>query len=302
MPDGVTSKVAPISFADLLEKELPPDQFWIEPGILPKRGTWLFGGEAKIGKSFIMLELARALATKTRPFGSHVFSVPEECRVLFIEQELGEYELKKRVKETFIKHKKHSFRKNVFALSKIPEMQLSVPDGVKLLVDAIDEVKPNIVMLDPISMFHGYDENNNSEIAELFRRIELIKKAYLSLDLSFVISHHFKKPPTYRNANDSFDDLSAYNFSGSQKWFNTPDTITTVKRVLTYPDNTGWHIRTRWVTRQGQPPNDMIFKIEPSNKDGIVQVYQVVGEEPRLSPLRERNNNGKAQEATEHAL
>lgn len=236
----------------------------------------LFGGEAKIGKSLVMLELARSLATGTRPFDSSLFSVPSKAKVLIVEQELGEMELQNRSSQTFSRHKPLQYSENIYTLSKVPEMQLNEPEGAKYLHEAIGKVEPNVVILDPISMFHHYDENSNSEIGELFRRLEKIKESYANLDLSFILSHHFRKPST--STWNKPDPLSPYNFSGSQRWFNTPDTLVTFHKTKTLKDNSGWFLDSRWVPRMGKQLEDITLLLEPKNEEAQVRVHSGGGD------------------------
>ena len=74
---------------------------WVEPAISPKGGLLLFGGESKIGKSFLVLEMMRALATGEDMFGNPQFVIPERAKVVLIEQELGDYILRGRAVEVF---------------------------------------------------------------------------------------------------------------------------------------------------------------------------------------------------------
>jgi len=237
----------------------------------------LFGGAAKIGKSYIMLELARALATATRPFDSDLFTVPQKAKVLVIEQELGEYELQKRLQLTLSNHTPFSYENTFNYLSKVPDMQLNQHEGFKYLYEEIEKSKPNVVFLDPISMFHGFDENSNSEIGELFRRLDKIKEAFQDLDLSFVLSHHFRKPSNSSYGKPS-DNLSPYNFSGSQRWFNTPDTLATFDRGKTLEDKSGWFLNSRWIPRKGRQPDDIVFLVEPENTERQVRIYSGGGD------------------------
>lgn len=266
----------PQKLAELLDKTFEKNQFWIEPGILPKGGTMLFGGAAAIGKSFVLLEISRALATGTRPFDSSLFSVPQKAKVLVIEQELGERELQERSSQTFARHKPLQYSENLYYLSKVPEMQLNEAEGAKYLHEAIGKVEPNIVMLDPISMFHHYDENSNSEIGELFRRLEKIKESYANLDLSFIITHHFRKPST--STWNKPDPLSPYNFSGSQRWFNTPDTRVTFNRTKNLADGSGWFLESRWIPRMGKQLEDITFLITPNNEEAQVRIHSGGGD------------------------
>lgn len=271
------SRKYPEKLSALLNKSLPKDLFWIEPSILPKRGTMLFGGAAKIGKSYIMLELARALATATRPFDSDLFTVPQKAKVLVIEQELGEYELQKRSEITVQNHIPLTYEETFYYLSIAPDMQLNQHEGFKYLYECVEKVEPNVVFLDPISMFHGFDENSNSEIGELFRRIEKIKEAFRHKDLAFVLSHHFRKPASSTYGKPS-DPLSPYNFSGSQRWFNTPDTLATFTRGKTLADKSGWFVDSRWIPRKGKQPDDITFLVKPEDPERQVRIHHGGGD------------------------
>jgi len=265
----------PLKISDLLSMTFPQNSFWIEPAILPKGGTLLFGGAAKTGKSFIMLELARALSTGTRPFSSSIFSVPGKAKVLVIEQELGERESQSRYSNLLKNTRPSAYNDYLYNLSKVPSMQLNSNEGLKYLYDAIDHVQPNVVILDPISMFHGFDENSNTEIGDLFKRLEKIKGAFTHLSLSLILSHHFKKPSVgpYKT-----DTLSPYNFSGSQRWFNTPDTLATFHRGKTLKDKSGWFLDSRWIPRMGKQLDDITFLIRPEDEDCQVQVHSGGGD------------------------
>ena len=257
--------------SELLQKDLPKNLFYLEPAILPKGGVMLFGGEAKIFKSGIMIELARALATGTRPFDSEIFTVPKKARVLLVEQELGENELQKRLSHTLARHKHVQFDEYLYYLSVVPDMQLNTPDGLGYLHEQIVSIKPNVVILDPISMFHGYDENSNTEIGELFKRLAKIKESVPELELSFILSHHFKKPSTAKW--NKPDPLTPYNFSGSQRWFNTPDTLVTFNRTKTLSDKSGWYLDSRWIPRRGKQLDDITFIVKPEDEECQIRVF-----------------------------
>lgn len=233
-----------------------------------------------------MLEFARCLATGFRPFDSPLFWVPERAKVLLIEQELGEHELHKRTSTTFARHKPTQYADNIYYLSQVPEMQINEPNGLQYLVDAIDHVKPNVVFLDPISMFHGFDENSNTEIGLLFQRLAKIRAGYANEELSFVISHHFKKPGMGQY---KADPLDAYNFSGSQRWYNTPDTRVTFNRYKDLPDSSGWYVNSRWIPRRGKKLDDIKFLITPTDEHCQIRVVSgetdvETGEKAKLLP------------------
>jgi RecA-family ATPase len=94
-------EIKPARIYDLITRELENVPCWVGGNLLPKRGVLLFGGLEKIGKSFIGLEVARALSTGTPLFGYPDFVVEEKARVLLVEMEVGEYGLQDRTRAVF---------------------------------------------------------------------------------------------------------------------------------------------------------------------------------------------------------
>lgn len=266
---GEIRKAAAGRVKDLVHLTLPPQPYWIEPFILPKRGMMLFGGEAKVGKSMVMLELCKSLATGEPPFGVPDFSVPEPARVLLIECELGLYGLKDRVNKIVGSSLDPvEVEDNFWYVSKDPYLNLSSREGVLAVSNLVQEIKPNVLCIDPIGKFHSADENSNSEVAKVLGRLEKIQKDSEGQDMSLVISHHFGKPAKEDSRFVSASDgLSPYEFRGASKWFDNPDTLVTMKRVAELK-NGGWRLRSRWTLRHGAGRPDMLITI---NKHGRLE-------------------------------
>lgn len=246
------TKLVPSDIQTLIETELPPNPCWIEPGILPKRGKLLFGGHAKIGKSFIVLELCRALATGTTPFACDTFRVIQPVPVLLVEQELGPWRLQERVRKIFKDVDPDLLRKNFRYLSQVRGFRLDQADAVNTLSGWVQQTGANVLVLDPIGKLHGYDENDSTQIAKLFDKLERVQDNCRKLDLSIVLSHHFGKPN--RDPKVEVDKFSPYNFRGSSKWFDDPDTLVTVVRVeKEVAGKEGWYVQSAWTLRGGPP-------------------------------------------------
>ena len=274
----------PESLQELIDRELPPNPSWIEPNILTKRGKLLFGGESKTGKSLVMLSLVRALITGEAPLECHLLSVPKPCKVLMIEQELGPYGLQQRARKIYKGIDRDILNSNLWYSTRIPEFQLNTFQGRDLLKKWIDQVEPNVVVIDPIGKSQAYDENSNTQIAKLWNIIDYSLKDYDHLDLSFIISHHFGKPnkdPRYAG-----DPLDIYNFRGASKWRDDPDTLIAVHRHSNLSGRKdAWNIHTRWELRHGEPMEDLVFEV---NKDLDLRVkYKGVVELPIKVPKKE---------------
>jgi hypothetical protein len=249
--------------ADLIVEELAALPSWIGAGVLPKRGTLLFGGLEKIGKSFVGLELARALTTATPLFGYPQFTT-EKARVLLVEAEIGKFGLKERVSSVFRKESVENYGDFFWYVSQEPGLRLDNKEGLENFVKVMDIVQPNVLVLDPVSNMHSKDENSNSEIGEIFAAIDWLKAHYRHTDLSVVISHHMGKKATYKDAKIEADPLSHHNFRGALRWTAAPDTICTMHRSREIAPH-AWELQTRWLTRHSAPPPEMSLLVNRNN-------------------------------------
>jgi hypothetical protein len=241
--------------SDLIAEDLEKVPCWVGAGVLPKRGTLLFGGLEKIGKSFVGLELARALSTATPLFGYPEF-VTEKARVLMVEAEIGKFGLKERVTSVFQKESVASYGDHFWYVSQEPALRLDTQEGIENFVRIMDLVQPNVLLLDPISNMHSKDENSNSEVGDLFAAIDWLKAHYKHNDMSVVLSHHMGKKATYKDSKIEADPLSHHNFRGALRWTAAPDSICTMHRKREIAPH-AWELQTRWLTRHSAPPPEM---------------------------------------------
>ena len=253
------------TFLELIEKELPGTPSWIGPAVLPKRGVMLFGGEPKIGKSLINLELMRALAQGAPVFGNSLLEVAEPARVLMVEQEVGEYGLQVRAQKALAGMSPGALER-CFYITQDPEMMLDSMAGVKKLKNELANTGANVLILDPISHMHGWDENDNTEITKMFNVLAELRSDFVRNDLSVVLSHHFVKPPRGQHASDH-DPLGMNNFRGANKWRAAPDSLITVARRENFHGLPwkAWPVRVRYELRHGEPPDEMILAINRNN-------------------------------------
>ena len=242
---------------DLVAKEIIDEPAWIGSYLLPKGGRLLFGGETKCGKSFLLLELARALSLVHPPFACDLFPVNDGARVLVVEQELGEKGLQDRVRRIF---SDSSTGDRLWYVSKVPQIQLNSMEGRDLLCRLIDQTECNVLMLDPIGKCHTYDENSNTDIARLWSHLETIQWQYRAESLSLVISHHFGKPST--DPKYVRDPLDINNFRGASKWISDPDTIVAVQKLgAIVGPHKAWRLKVGFTLRHGEELPPMILTV-----------------------------------------
>lgn len=265
------SQVKAESLHHLLTTPLPDVDYYIEPALLPKGAKMLFGGTAKLGKSFLGLGLGRALALGKPLWDMPEFKVPKPVRVLLLEQEVGKRGVKKRCEKVFNGDDEAKLKENFHVLSQLRGFRIDNYDGIDFLDRVVHETGANVLILDPIGKMHGFDENDNTQITKLFFNIETVLDKCSDLNLSIVISHHYGKP--VRDPKFDVDHLDPYNFRGASKWFDDPDSLITCYRIP--KDNggkvgsRGWKVEARCTLRHGEEQDDMVFHI---NEDDDLRV------------------------------
>lgn len=168
----------------------------------------MIGGLTGIGKTFLLMELAGAFMLGAAPFSIPSWTA-KKARVLYIDKELGPYMFADRLKARFSAEELDNFGSNLLVMAKPKGMQLSNPEVMTWLRDYCAGEGIDVLMLDPISRFHYWDENAGGG-AQVVEAIETIADGHVAT----IVTHHFRKPAQGRDA-EHYDSLSQYNFRGS---------------------------------------------------------------------------------------
>ena len=210
---------------DLYNEPTKVNPYWIGGGLLPQEGIMIFGGETGIGKTMLMLNMARDLTTPgSMLWGIDGYDIPKPATVLYVDQESGEHVLGKRVKVMFAKDPPNDL---IWYSSREPMRIDSLMDQRKL-ERMIDETGAQVVLLDPASNFIEGSENSNDDVDKLFHVLYDIRARRPGL--SFVLAHHFGKPPKSYNDKEAHEPHGLYNFRGAAKWVDSPDTVITLTK------------------------------------------------------------------------
>lgn len=160
---------------------LPAVPFYVE-GWLPKPGKMILYGQAKAGKSYLCLQLARCLGAGEPFLGVDIFT----AKVLYVQFELGTSVLQKRMQSTGKNY-------NNVVVGTSFAMKLDSMAGQQVLERAIREVHPNVVIVDPFYKTLRGDENESGDVAKVLDFFDDMIEAY---ECSFVIVHHTGKDIT----------------------------------------------------------------------------------------------------------
>ena len=219
---------------------------WISDGILPRGGILLIGGYAKVGKSFLLLDLIHGLATGSKVWGH--FTVPEPTTVLYLDFEIGKVALQQRVKWRYDTLKTPP-PKGIYYLSRPKQMFLDTAEGASALAREIEETGAKVVVVDPLSRCMLGQENDAADVGRLFRHLDELLAKYE--DLSFVLSHHLGKPP---KEDALLDEFSPYRLRGSSRFFDCPDAIAIVHKGMLASPGELWRLKIGFELRQAASP------------------------------------------------
>lgn len=196
------AKVPTYSFRNLLGHERKQeDNVLISEGILKNNAIGILGGPPKSYKSFITQSLAVDLAIgssslflasrKNHGRDQIAFSITRPLRILVLEQEVGEDDLEDRLKplyESLPDDHKDLMCNNLFTHSLDHDLQLDKKEGMQAMESIVGEVKPDVLILDPLIEFHTSNENDTQSMSTVLRNLDLLREKFNPL--AVWINHH----------------------------------------------------------------------------------------------------------------
>lgn len=166
---------------ELIQKDLPPIKFLIDQ-ILAIPGLGVIGGKKKTGKSYLVLDLAVAVAQGGQFLGLNTIKV----RVVYFALEDGERRIRQRLLQ-----KKAPNDLDIIYFYEWPPLNTDL--GRKQFIDMIKELHPRLAIIDTLASSKNklIDENDNNQMADF---INWIHKVCIDYDLSIlIVAHHGKK-------------------------------------------------------------------------------------------------------------
>jgi hypothetical protein len=175
--------------AELLDAQFP-EPVWAVPGIVPE-GLTLIAGRPKVGKSWLMLQLAKAVSIGGMFLGQQV----ERGAVLYIALEDSPRRLQSRTMKIDIpRDAEIAFCNRIAPLQKggLDELLVYMEDGYRLIVlDTLSRALP------------GVDLRNDQ--AEVSRVLDALQKLSINRGLAFGCIDHSRKPTGFNP--DPVDDV-----------------------------------------------------------------------------------------------
>lgn len=283
-----------MKFKELLELPEPEERFVVDSGLVPLGGLVFVGGPPKSYKSFLLLTMGLQMACGLPIFGACVrhagsasfrFGVVRPMRVLIVEQELGWIDDRVRLLpmwQSLDKEHRELIGENLhieaapYGMNSLVRLDNEESDR-HYLIEAIDKVKPDILILDPLSMFHRLEENSARDMSLLMRNIAVIRNRFKLKGT--IVSHHTSKP---RNEGITITDAPPDLLRGSSVLFATGDSYIMVSRLV------GDRVRLDFTLRRHKPITAMVGAINENS--GMLEYREWVAD---------RQGSGRPQKGAE---
>jgi hypothetical protein len=246
-PNGLVRMPSAVSHAGLLRIDMPPERP-IVAGLIDEASRVILAGPPATGKTWLALDLARAVASG-EPWLGH-FPV-NQAPVLYVDEESHTRGLKTRL--TLLD-----------AGNPLPEdLPLWFSVGHGLRIDAVrprqilDQLmrqhEPGLVIFDSLTRVHGANENSAGEMADVFANFEELRRAY---ECTILLIDHLRKRGLI---NDQEEMLR-----GSTEKRAWPDTI-----LFATPGERGSVTVSHIKSRFGERLADFSVAITVGNDSGI---------------------------------
>ena len=232
---------------ELLRQEFPATDSMLDNGLIDKQGAILISGPQKIGKSLFGTQLALSLASQ-RPFlGFNTGHA--DYRTLVLQAEVAE----RRMQDRFIKQITgfpEQAGGRVLSASVFSSIKLDTAEGLAAVHAWVDEYRPDLLVIDPLSNFHSGDENTARDILKVTNALDSIRAKGAAVA---VIHHHAKGSAVRTNVGHKARGSSAlpgwYDSHFSLEWADYPRTV-----------------RLEFELRHDETPEDVILQL---NRDTL---------------------------------
>lgn len=209
---------APVSFATVWN-DMPPLAPVLIDGVLRVGHKMIISGPSKAGKSFLLIELAFAMAEGMNWLGCRC----RQGKVLYLNMEIDQASFFRRIQNVY---KAHGMNQNIHPENIVVWNLRGHSKPITELAPAIiDQCKKDkgyeAIIVDPLYKVIQGDENSNSDIGTMARGFDQIAN---ETGCSIIYAHHFAK-------GNGGDKDAIDRGSGAGVFARDPDAITTMTQI-----------------------------------------------------------------------
>jgi hypothetical protein len=165
----------------------PNEQAWLIEDLWGARAVGIIGGQPKCCKTFLALDLAVAVASGTPCLRR--FPIPRPGRVLLFAAEDALHIVRARL-EGIAHAAGVDFDSLDIHVITVPALRLDLQDHQQALQATVAELKPMLLVLDPLVRLHAIDENVAAEVAPLLAYLRRLQRLHQT---AVALVHHARK-------------------------------------------------------------------------------------------------------------
>jgi hypothetical protein len=186
-PMGGNREPEPLRVIKVEDIDVKAEPDWLIHGMVPAGSCALLVGEPKTGKTWLAADLAVSIASMT-PFLER--EAVERVPVLYVPAEDSIPSWGDRVEGLALARGLERRGLQVFAAE---DVAIRLEDGRDLgrLRGAIEQTGARLVILDPLAMLHGADENKSGEMLNVLRGVRYLSQ---QTGATILVTHHMRKP------------------------------------------------------------------------------------------------------------
>jgi len=165
----------------------PQPRRWLIEGLWGAAAVGFIGGPPKCCKSYLGLDLALSVATGTPALGRYPIREPGPTLVYLAEDALPV--VRERV-AALARHRGLPFGEVDVHVITVARLRLDQRDDLARLFETARQLRPKLLLLDPLVRLHAIDENNAAEVSQLLSGLRHLQR---DLDLAIALVHHTRK-------------------------------------------------------------------------------------------------------------
>lgn len=200
----------------------PEAQRWLIEALWAEEAVGLVGGEPKCGKSFLALHLAVAVAAGTPVLGR--FAVDRPGPVLLYAAEDPLSVVRERLEALAAAAALDFAALDVHVITE-PGLRLDLERDRQRLREAVERLRPRLLVLDPFVRLHRIDENVAGEVAPVLAALRALQRR---LHTAVLVVHHARKGGERQRPGQALRGSSELHAWGDSNLYlhRTPDGIT----------------------------------------------------------------------------
>ncbi|MGP8322277.1 MAG: AAA family ATPase [Methanosarcinaceae archaeon] len=240
---------------------------WLVDGLWPIEGVGIIGGAAKSFKTWLALDLAVSVASKTPCLGLFPTSAKRQVMLYAAEDSLPDIRIRL---ASICNPRGICLNELDLGIITVNQMHLNKPHDLLRLQATIAQYQPALLILDPFVRLHtAIDENSSAEVSDILGKLRGLQRKF---QMAIVLVHHAKKNRAGLRAGQSL--------RGSTDFHAWTD-------VMLYMHQNTQHIELTVEHRSAASPEQLLLKL--ANPDHSPHLKIITHDPEKLSPTDQKN-------------